>query len=152
MLTTLVFVITVSFLASGCENITPVSRNNTSDITSLQHEVFVKTNKQEFNRDEVIIVTVTNALDTTIATINQHAFCSIINIEKQEANEWNELINCTSNSPPVTVKIDSDAVTSVQLPGLSSAGTYRALLKFSPGETFHFGEVYSALSLPFTVQ
>jgi hypothetical protein len=148
----MVFVITASVLFCNCDEVTPVARNSSDDNYSLQDSVFVRTDKQEYNLNEAVVVTITNNLDTTITTIDQRAFCTIIKLETLTGEEWKEVRNCFSLQPAISVTLEGHSDTRVQLPGLSSSGEYRASINFSPGGIFNVGELSIAASSPFTVQ
>ena len=119
-----------------------------ADITS---RVSVETNKQEYQRDEEIVVTVTNKLDKKITTFDQQAFCTIIKLEQQDGTEWRKMKICFSGAPRSLVSLSPHTETIVKLLALSP-GIYRASIIFSLGVTFNFGKSFVASSLPFSVQ
>jgi len=119
--------------------------------TSTASDVSVSTDKKEYQQDEQIAATITNNLDTSITTFNQQAFCTTIKLERREGTGWNEVGVCLSAAPRSEVTLEPHTETVVTLPALP-AGTYRASLVFSIGETFDFGESFVASSEPFSVQ
>ncbi|MCK5721120.1 MAG: hypothetical protein KAI84_01160 [Gammaproteobacteria bacterium] len=128
-----------------------IQAEDTSKEVTTNSRVLVETDKQEYQKGEEIIVTITNNLDTSITTFDQHAFCSIIRLEQQSETEWKEVQNCFSGAPIQLITLKSGTQTVVKLPGLSP-GIYRVSLVFSLGETFHFGDSFVASSPPFRVQ
>lgn len=147
IITFFIGIITVA-LFFGCEKrLGELSPNNNNMIS----QILVETNQQKYQQDEEIVVTITNNLDTTIATFDQQAFCTIIMLEQQEGTEWKEVINCFSGPPRSMVTLKPGAETIVKLPALSP-GMYRASIIFSLGEVFNFGKSFIASSLVLSVQ
>ena len=123
----------------------------TSAQANISSLVLVRTDKQEYQQDEKIVVTITNNLDTIMTTLDQQAFCTIVRLDKQVGTEWKEVRNCFSGAPPRFLTLDAQAETYVKLPGLSQ-GLYRASIVFSQGNTFNFGDSYISSSTPFKVR
>lgn len=129
-----------------------------AEFQNVVARVHVETNKQAYQQDEKIIVTITNNLDTSITTFDQQAFCTIIGLEQQSALEWKRISNCLFGVPSRFVTLKPHTETNEKLspsppsiPGIST-GTYRASILFSVGETFNFGRSFVSSSLPFRVQ
>jgi len=110
----------------------------------------VQTDKEEYQQNEEIAVTITNDLDMSITTFNQQSFCTIVRLEIQAGTDWSEVAECSTGAPSVEVTLEPGTETVVTLPALSP-GTYRASLLFSLGPTFNFGESFVASSAPFGV-
>jgi hypothetical protein len=113
--------------------------------------VLVETDQQKYQRNQEIIVTITNDLDTSITTFDQQAFCTIIRLEQQIGTEWKEVKNCISGVPSRPVTLEPHKKVIVKLPSLTP-GIYLASIIFSLGETFNFGKSFIASSTPFHVQ
>jgi hypothetical protein len=128
----------------------PSQAQDTSHRANISPMVLVMTDKQEYQQDEEIVVTITNNLDTRITTFDQQAFCTIVRLDERVGEEWKEVRNCLSGAPPRFLTIDAQAETYVKLPGLSQ-GVYRASVVFSQGDTFNFGDSYISSSTPFKV-
>ena len=123
-------------------------KQNNGDIISW---VSVETNQKEYHRDEEIVVTITNNLDTNITTFDQQAFCTIIKLEQQDETDWRKVRNCFSGAPRSLVSLSPHTETIVKLPALSP-GIYRTSITFSLGVAFNFGQSFVAPSLRFIVQ
>ena len=129
---------------------TPLAEETPND-NEIISEVSVETDKQDYQQDEEIVVTVTNNLDRPITTFDQQAFCSIVKLELHDGTEWKEVTNCFSGVPTIEVTLEPRTQTIVKLQALSP-GMYRASLIFSLGETFNFGESFVVSSSPFSVR
>lgn len=128
----------------------PSQAQDTSHRANISSMVLVITDKQEYQRDEDIVVTITNNLDTRITTFDQQAFCTFVRLDERVGEKWKEVRNCLSGAPPRFLTLDTQAETNVKLPGLSQ-GVYRASVVFSQGDTFNFGDSYISSSTPFKV-
>lgn len=136
--------------------VSPIAAEETPTTNDVVSGVLVETDQQEYLQNEVIVVTITNRLDTSITTFNQQAFCSIARLERQDGTEWREVRNCVSGPPSTEVTLEPGTETVVKLsadflPALSPS-IYRASIIFSLGETFDFGKTLVATSQLFNVQ
>lgn len=113
--------------------------------------VTVETNLQEYHQNEEIVVTITNNLDTSITTIDQQAFCTIVRLKQLIGKEWKEVKNCFSGIPMSNVTLGAHSITIVKLPALST-GIYQAFIRYSLELKYYPGKSYISLSTQFIVQ
>jgi predicted mannosyl-3-phosphoglycerate phosphatase (HAD superfamily) len=113
--------------------------------------VTVETNLQEYHQKEEIVVTITNNLDTSITTIDQQAFCTIVRLKQLIGKEWKEVINCFTGMPPKYVTLGAHSETIVKLPGLSQ-GIYQVYINYSLGLAYDLSKTYTSFSSQFIVK
>lgn len=122
--------------------------------------VTIETDREIYGRGEEIVVTVRNRLDTAITTRDQRAFCTIVGLERESEEEWQEVRNCISGAPPRQVTLAAGSDTSVKLAAGTAPyaaldpGRYRVNLVYSPGDRFTLSPENSfvATSAPFEVR
>lgn len=121
------------------------------NLPTIDSMVTVETNLQEYHQKEEIVVTITNNLDTSITTIDQQAFCTIVRLKQLIGKEWKEVKNCFSGIPMSNVTLGAHSETTVKLPALTP-GTYHAYIKYSLGLKYYPGKSYISLPSKFLVQ
>jgi len=67
--------------------------------------VSVTTERTEYDVSETIVAKVANGNDQTIVTTDHQSNCTILTMEKQEANDWVAVAPCPLLSPVLPVKI-----------------------------------------------
>lgn len=113
--------------------------------------VTIVTDKREYAVGEVIVVTVNNNLNTTITTVDQKAFCTVILMESLEGSDWQEVRNCSSTMPVAEITIDPGGTRVEQLQAFA-AGTYRVGLIYSIGDAYDGGNLLAIFTPPFDVK
>jgi hypothetical protein len=92
--------------------------------------VSVTTDKNEYDVSETIVGEIVNGNDQTIVTLDHQSNCTILTLQKQEANGWVSIARCPLLSPSLPVKIGPRTEVLVKLASGSfnnrfEPGTYR---------------------------
>ncbi len=130
------------------------------DIDLSEPEVMVERDKEAYQVNEKIRITIKNMLEEPVTSMDQQTYCTIILLEEQKETGWLPVKNCTLNAPAreVTINANSSEFKIVEIvPDQQSAetlqvGTYRATLVYSKGEHFKPAENSTAYSETFDVQ
>jgi hypothetical protein len=94
------------------------------------NRVSVATERSEYDVSETIVGKITNDNDQSIVTWDHQSNCTIITLQKQEANRWVNIAPCPLLSPSILVKIGPRMEMFVKLPPANpnsryEPGTYR---------------------------
>src|SRR5262249_39695853 len=92
--------------------------------------VSVTTERSSYDVSETIVAKITNGNDQSIVTWDHQTNCTIVTLQKQEANGWSNVAPCPILSPTLLVKIGPRMELQVKLPPWNSnaryePGTYR---------------------------
>jgi hypothetical protein len=87
--------------------------------------VSVTTERSEYDVSEVVVATVSNGNDRSIVTWDHQSNCTILTLQRQEANGWADIALCPLLSPVLMVRIGPRMEESVKFPSGSQPGTYR---------------------------
>lgn len=94
------------------------------------NNVTVKPERDVYQSREPVIVKITNATEQTIVTLDHKSYCSIIEVQQQQANNWVTFAPCLLNTPTRLVKIGTREEVQMKFPADDLAvkldpGTYR---------------------------
>lgn len=92
--------------------------------------VIAKTDRSVYQEGEQIVALITNDTTQPIITFDHKTYCSIINVQKLETNNWSNISPCLLASPSKPVRLSAREEMTVKLPDGNvssklSAGTYR---------------------------
>lgn len=123
-------------------------------------EVRISVDRETYSDGDTAVVTVDNALDSLVTTVDHQSFCWIAQLQVAGDDDWVGTGECFSMAPAqehsigpagsqafhVPVMIGTDAY-----PALVHPGRYRWHFTYSTGRSFSFSRSRSALSREFTV-
>lgn len=92
--------------------------------------VIAKTDRSIYQEGEQAVALITNDTTQSIITFDHKTYCSIINVQKLETNNWSNVSPCLLASPSKPVRLSAREEMTVKLPDGNvssklSAGTYR---------------------------
>ncbi len=89
--------------------------------------VSVTTDRDSYDVGDVIVARIKNGNDQSIVTWDHKTNCTIVNLQKQEGNEWVNLAPCLLRSPTLLVLIEAQKDYWLRLP------TGNASSRYAPG-------------------
>jgi hypothetical protein len=97
--------------------------------------VTVTTDRTIYTVEDQIVVKVTTNADRSIQTTDHHSYCSILTLQRQEDEQWNNVAPCLLLTPTRLITIGPQQSISVTLPPelagpLPQPGTYRVGFSF----------------------
>ena len=133
-----------------------------ASFASEDEGVSVTTDKLSYELGEMIVVRVSNRLETPITTRDQRFQCTTIAIEHRRDGsvEWTEVRNCYSGAPVSEVTLEPGSSTTIRLESSGSPfgglepGLYRAALDYSHGNRLSLapGNLLIARSTGFQIE
>lgn len=131
-----------------------ISQEATKDVSTAEAiDVLLTTNQQQYDRDELIEVTIRNDLDAPIAIVNKAAR-GILEIERKVGNQWQQIVSQPIPlGPPTAVEIIESRTTTTATYSTKnlSPGTYRVSIRFSQGNRFQSERSFVSYSPPVSV-
>lgn len=99
------------------------------------NNITVKAERDVYAEREPIVVNISNESDQLAVTMNHKSYCSIINVQKQQVNDWVTVAECQLLTPTRLVKIGARETLQMKIPNNDLAakldpGTYRFELAY----------------------
>jgi len=101
--------------------------------------VTLKTDRDTYAEGETITVKITNDSNQSAVTMDHNSFCSVLDVQKQQANQWATIAPCLLMTPTRLVKLGPHEDFSVKLP------TPEVTAKLDPG-TYQLELTYWAMN------
>lgn len=106
--------------------------------TPPSNNIIVQAERNVYAEREPVIVKVSNDSEQPIVTMDHKSFCTILNVQKQQVNDWITIAPCLLSTPTRLVKINARDSLTMKLP-VDDAGA-----KLDPG-TYRLELVYFAV-------
>ncbi len=124
----------------------------------VAEKVKVVADKSQYAPTDMITATILNEADKPIQALDLKSYCTIVQLQVQDANRWVDLLNCPLSRAPEAVniwpnqKLEVALKPSQQTPGPNPPGLYRLALTFKVVENGNpVGESLLVASEPFRV-
>jgi hypothetical protein len=101
--------------------------------------VTLKTDRDTYAEGEITAVKITNDSNQPVVTMDHNSYCSVLNVQKQQASQWVNVAPCLLMTPTHLVKLSPHEDLSVKLP------TPEMAVKLDPG-TYQLELMYWAMN------
>ncbi len=126
-------------------------------LPAATNRISIAPDRSGYSVNELITAVVTNASDESIQAYDLKSFCSIVQLQIQEGNQWNDTAFCPLRRAPLPVNVLPNQRMDVQLLPTATmpapkAGTYRLALTFKFLENnIPISDSFTIFSQPFVI-